>query len=88
VRKDVQTKTEQMEKSVRVAEREYSKKMTELNRGFDVQVTCPTYPPATNVLIQAVGNSFSGMESRMNEVSSTAIRIGEQTLLYPVQLGL
>jgi hypothetical protein len=26
---------------------------------------------------QAVGNSFSGMESRMNEVSSTAIRIGE-----------
>jgi hypothetical protein len=38
VRKDVQTKTEQMEKSVRVAEREYSKKMTELNRGFDVEV--------------------------------------------------
>jgi len=26
---------------------------------------------------QTVGNSFSGMESRMNEVSSTAIRIGE-----------
>jgi len=31
VRKDVQTKTEQMEKSVRVAEREYSKKMADLN---------------------------------------------------------
>ncbi|KAJ7781031.1 exocyst complex protein [Mycena metata] len=61
VRKDVQSKTEQMEKSVRVAEREYSKKMAELNRGFET-----------------VGNSFSGMESRMNEVSSTAVRIGEQ----------
>ncbi|KAF5390612.1 hypothetical protein D9757_002614 [Collybiopsis confluens] len=61
VRKDVQAKTEQMEKSVRVSEREYSKKMAELNRGFE-----------------AVGASFSGMESRMNEVSSTAIRVGEQ----------
>lgn len=36
VRKDVQTKTEQMEKSVRVAEREYSKKMAELTQGFEV----------------------------------------------------
>ncbi|KAG7449001.1 exocyst complex component Sec10 [Guyanagaster necrorhizus] len=61
VRKDVQAKTEQMEKSVRVSEREYSKEMADLNRGFE-----------------AVGNSFSGMEIRMNEVSSTAIRIGEQ----------
>ncbi|KAG7096738.1 hypothetical protein E1B28_004151 [Marasmius oreades] len=50
-----------MEKSVRVSEREYSKKMNELNRGFE-----------------AVGSSFAGMESRMNEVGSTAIRIGEQ----------
>lgn len=45
VRKDVQTKTEQMEKSVRVSEREYSKKMTDLNRGFevrrDVMFMCP-----------------------------------------------
>ncbi|CDO68146.1 hypothetical protein BN946_scf185003.g18 [Trametes cinnabarina] len=61
VRKDVQAKTEQMEKSVRVAERDYSKKMAELNRGFE-----------------AVGQSFSGMESKMNEVGRTAIRIGEQ----------
>ncbi|KAI4523719.1 exocyst complex component Sec10 [Schizophyllum commune Loenen D] len=61
IRKDVQAKTEQMEKSVRVSEREYSKKMDGLNRGFET-----------------VGNSFSGMESRMNEVSSNAIRIGEQ----------
>jgi len=36
VRKEVQAKTEQMEKSVRVSEREYSKKMDELNRGFEV----------------------------------------------------
>ncbi|KAI0050185.1 exocyst complex component Sec10 [Auriscalpium vulgare] len=35
VRKDVQAKTEQMEKSVQSAEREYSKKMAELNRGFE-----------------------------------------------------
>lgn len=43
VRKDVQTKTEQMEKSVRVSEREYSKKMTDLNRGFEVRLDtmCP-----------------------------------------------
>ena len=27
--------------------------------------------------LQSVGNSFTGMESRMNEVSSTAIRIGK-----------
>ncbi|EGO02145.1 hypothetical protein SERLA73DRAFT_104486 [Serpula lacrymans var. lacrymans S7.3] len=61
VRKDVQAKTEQMEKSVRVAEREYSKKMVELNRGFE-----------------AVGSSFSTMESKMSEVGRTSIRIGEQ----------
>lgn len=61
VRKDVQAKTEQMEKSVRVAEREYSKKMADLNRGFE-----------------AVGSSFSTMESKMNEVGRTAVRIGEQ----------
>ncbi|OCH92156.1 exocyst complex component Sec10 [Obba rivulosa] len=61
VRKDVQSKTEQMEKVVRTAEREYSKKMAELNRGFE-----------------AVGQSFSGMETKMNEVGRTAIRIGEQ----------
>ncbi len=36
VRKDVQAKTEQMEKGVRVSEREYSKKMADLNRGFEV----------------------------------------------------
>ncbi|KAH9965993.1 exocyst complex component Sec10 [Russula dissimulans] len=35
LRKDVQAKTEQMEKSVRVAEREYSKKMSDLDRGFE-----------------------------------------------------
>jgi hypothetical protein len=32
----VQAKSEQMEKSVRVSEREYSKKMADLNRGFEV----------------------------------------------------
>ncbi|KAF5363542.1 hypothetical protein D9756_000361 [Leucocoprinus leucothites] len=61
LRKEVQAKTDQMEKSVRVAEREYSKKMADLNRSFD-----------------AVGNTFSGMEGRMNDVISTAVRIGDQ----------
>ncbi|KZT13036.1 exocyst complex component Sec10 [Laetiporus sulphureus 93-53] len=61
VRKDVQAKTEQMEKIVRTTEREYSKKMAELDKGFE-----------------SVGQSFSGMESKMNEVGRTAIRIGEQ----------
>lgn len=41
LRKDVQAKTEQMEKSVRVAEREYSKKMADLNRGFEVRHHSP-----------------------------------------------
>lgn len=36
VRKDVQARTEQMERSVKVAEREYSKKMVDLNKGFEV----------------------------------------------------
>ncbi|KAG6337231.1 hypothetical protein ID866_1861 [Astraeus odoratus] len=35
VRKDVQVKTEQLEKNVRLAEREYSRKMAELNKGFE-----------------------------------------------------
>lgn len=61
VRKDVQAKTEQMEKGVRVAEREYSKKMADLNRGFE-----------------AVGTSFSSMETKMSEIGRTVIRIGEQ----------
>lgn len=39
VRKDVQAQTERMEKTVRVSEREYSKKMTDLTRGFEVSVT-------------------------------------------------
>ncbi|KDQ64331.1 hypothetical protein JAAARDRAFT_223032 [Jaapia argillacea MUCL 33604] len=61
VRKDVQAKTEQLEKNVRIGEKEYSKKMAELHKGFE-----------------AVGNSFAGMETKMNEVGRTAIRIGEQ----------
>ena len=36
IRKDVQAKTEKQEKSVQVTEREYSKKMIELNKGFEV----------------------------------------------------
>lgn len=38
VRKDVQAKTEQMEKMVRTSEREYSRKMAELNKGFEARI--------------------------------------------------
>lgn len=41
VRKDVQAKTEQMERTVRVSEREYSKKMADLNKGFEVRILWP-----------------------------------------------
>jgi hypothetical protein len=71
----VQTKTEQLEKTVRVAEREYSKKMAELSKSFDVSSYAVTLF-ALFMFEQAVGNTFSGMEERINVVSSTAIRIG------------
>ncbi|KAL5507953.1 SEC10 [Sanghuangporus vaninii] len=35
LRKDIQAKSEQMEKSVKIAEREYSRKMSDLNKGFE-----------------------------------------------------
>lgn len=76
VRKDVQAKTEQMEKSVRVAEREYSKKMADLNRGFEVRFYVQCRLPQLTAHAQAVGSSFSTMESKMNEVGRTAVRIG------------
>ena len=73
----MQTKTEQLEKSVRVAEREYSKKMAELTKSFDVSNLALHYQIALfKIFVQAVGNTFSGMEERINVVSSTAIRIG------------
>ncbi len=65
-----------MEKGVRVAEREYSKKMSDLNRGFEVRMRC--YPSQASLTgDQAVGSSFASMEARMNEVGRTAGRIGE-----------
>ena len=80
MRKEVQAKTEQMEKSVRVAEREYSKKMTELNRGFEVPsaFTCAI---SHSHIYQAVSTSFAGMESRMNRVSTTAVRVGKECVV-------
>lgn len=47
VRKDVQARTEQMEKSVKVSEREYSKKMADLNKGFEV-CAFPRFVVGTN----------------------------------------
>lgn len=63
-----------MEKNVRVTEREYSKKMQDLNRGFEVR---PPQAGGPNThLSQSVGQSFSTMETKMNEVGRTAVRIG------------
>jgi hypothetical protein len=75
IRNDVQTKTEQLEKSVRVTEREYSKKMNDLSREFEVGIQ-PKTLISLILICQAVGQSFTSMESKMNEVSRTAIRIG------------
>lgn len=90
MRKDVQAKTEQMEKSVRVSEREYSKKMADLNRGFEVCRIPISRRQYTITSFQTVGNSFTGMEARMNEVSSTAVRIGtfKLFLIALAELGL
>ena len=77
VRKDVQTRTEQLEKSVRVGEREYSKKMVELTKSFDVSSLSCLMICNIEAFLQAVGNTFSGMEEKINLVSSTAIRIGQ-----------
>lgn len=70
-----------MEKSVRVGEREYSKKMAELNRGFEVRCG-PSIVHAHPYLriLQAVGQSFTGMENKMNEVGRTAIRVGMRAI--------
>lgn len=38
LRKDIQRKTEAMEQSTKLAEQQYSRKMTELNGGFDVRL--------------------------------------------------
>lgn len=86
VRKDVQAKTEQMEKLVRTTEREYSKKMADLNRGFEVWILHFSRCVNSNRMHQAVGQTFSGMESKMNEVGRTAIRIGGSPFTSTVSL--
>lgn len=64
-----------MEKNVRVTEREYSKKMQDLNRGFEVG-HCRKLRELEANPPQSVGQSFSTMETKMNEVGRTAVRIG------------
>jgi hypothetical protein len=62
VRKEVQTKTEQMEKIVRLSEREYSKKMTELTKGFEVR--------------RRIDSGISSYQStRLSEVRSQAWKV-------------
>lgn len=78
LRKDVQIKSEQMEKSVKVAEREYSRKMSDLNKGFEVSMGHTLSSLRALTSAKAVGQSFAGMENKMSEVGRTAIRIGEE----------
>ena len=57
LRKDVQAKSEQMEKSVKVAEREYSKKMSDLNKGFEVCLSLRNRERGfSDALIRRLGN--------------------------------
>ena len=58
IRRDVQTKTEQLEKSVRVSEREYSKKMAELNKGFEVCVTSSFQGVSDRAFLRASAHHF------------------------------
>jgi hypothetical protein len=64
VRKEIQTKTEQMEKSVRVSEREYSKKMTELTKGFEV---------SRHVVVSGISSSYQS--TRLSEIRSQAWKV-------------
>lgn len=61
VRKDLQKHAEGAESGVRAAERDYQKRMVDINSGFET-----------------VTKSFGSMESKINEVGRTAIRVGEQ----------
>lgn len=60
MRKELQSKTEQMEKNVRVAEREYSKKMSDLNKGFEVNT-------GVCVLYRGTDVSVSGCRSILHQ---------------------
>lgn len=62
---------------MRTSEREYSRKMAELNKGFDVRTDTLMQCATADNGGQSVGSTFSSMESKMNEVGRTAIRIGE-----------
>ncbi|OWZ69775.1 hypothetical protein AYX14_04824 [Cryptococcus neoformans] len=61
LRKQVTENTKKMETDVRRAEREYGKRLRELDGGFE-----------------AIGKSFSNLESKITDVGRTAVRIGEQ----------
>ncbi|EAL20998.1 hypothetical protein CNBD5990 [Cryptococcus deneoformans B-3501A] len=61
LRKQVTERTKKMETDVRRAEREYGKRLRELDGGFE-----------------AIGKSFSNLESKVTDVGRTAVRIGEQ----------
>ncbi|ORX34489.1 exocyst complex component Sec10-domain-containing protein [Kockovaella imperatae] len=61
LRQQVAERTRKMESDVRRAEREYGKRLRELDGGFE-----------------AIGSSFSNLESKITDVSRTAVRIGEQ----------
>ncbi|BEI80543.1 hypothetical protein CcaverHIS002_0110720 [Cutaneotrichosporon cavernicola] len=61
LRSQVSERTKKMESDVRRANREYGKRLRELDSGFE-----------------AVGGSFSHLESKMSDVGRTATRVGEQ----------
>ena len=76
VRNDLQKRTEQMEKSVRQAEKEFSGRMRGLNDNFEVIHAHISRDISLTTSEQEVSKSFAGMESKISEVGRTAIRIG------------
>ena len=66
-----------MESDVRRAEREYGKRLRELDGGFEVG-NLPACRQGPELTSQAIGSSFSNLESKITDVSRTAVRIGDQ----------
>ena len=77
LREQVAERTKRMEMDVRRAEREYGRRLRELDGGFEV--SDHGLIRARQILIpQAIGSSFSNLESKISDVGRTAVRIGEQ----------
>lgn len=77
LRQQTAERTKKMESDVRRAEREYGKRLRELDGGFEVRlVSGPDC--GTSLTCQTIGSSFSHLETKITDVGRSAVRIGEQ----------